>query len=153
MQRNRNKRQAAQEVVELTEAQFSQEMVVCPVLDCKTKLPIPNLVTSKEQTPCNDDIDPDPDPEEFNPCSILKCGTNAKCVLHPDNGAVQCVCLDGFEGVPYVECKAKAAVNDPCSPSPCGEAAVCSQIRTVAICNCPEGFTGNAFVQCQRPGN
>lgn len=95
--------------------------------------------------------------EPRDPCNPSPCGNNAIC-----SGDGQCTCLAEYQGDPYVSCRPecvlssecprnRACVNqkcvDPC-PGTCGASAICEVINHIAMCHCPEGMTGNAFIHC-----
>jgi hypothetical protein len=96
------------------------------------------------------------------PCNPSPCGTNADCLER--NNAAACRCIADYVGNPYIECKPECVVNaecprdkacvsqkcrDPC-PGVCGAYAYCTATNHNAICQCEPGYTGNAFVACQR---
>lgn len=95
--------------------------------------------------------------EPRDPCNPSPCGNNAMC-----SGDGQCTCLAEYQGDPYVSCRPecvlssecarnRACVNqkcvDPC-PGTCGASAICEVVNHIAMCHCPEGMTGNAFIHC-----
>lgn len=99
---------------------------------------------------------PSPTPSPVNVCSNIVCGNNAHC----SNGI--CGCVKDYVGNPQIGCRPECVLNsecarnkacirskcvDPC-PSSCGQLAICNVINHLPICNCPEGYTGNAFVAC-----
>lgn len=95
------------------------------------------------------------DPIENDPCS--SCGTNTLC----KNG--QCYCIENYSGDPYYSCQPECIINSDCSrnkackkhkcydpcPGSCGLNAMCQVINHLAICTCPQGMSGNAFVECK----
>lgn len=98
----------------------------------------------------------------IQPCNPSPCGINAECTER--NRAASCKCIRDYIGNPYVECKPecitnnecprdKACVNqhcvDPC-PGVCGAHATCQANNHRALCRCDPGYTGDAFVSCQR---
>ena len=98
----------------------------------------------------------------IQPCNPSPCGVNAQCTER--NRAASCKCIRDYIGNPYVECKPecvtnnecprdKACVNqhcvDPC-PGVCGAHATCRVTSHVPTCTCDPGYTGNAFISCQR---
>ncbi|KAG8232833.1 hypothetical protein J437_LFUL013159, partial [Ladona fulva] len=101
----------------------------------------------------------------INPCSEDTCGSNAHCV--PVNHGVDCQCLSGFSGNPYVGCSKvlgcrgdndcptnEACINGHCqNPCRCGPNAACDVVNHVATCKCPPGYTGNPILGCQVPTN
>ena len=101
-------------------------------------------------------------PEIIDPCNPTPCGTNAVC--NERNRAASCQCLPGLQGNPYVECKPECTINqecpshlacisqkckDPC-PGVCGVYASCYVTNHLPLCKCDPGYTGDAFVACQR---
>ena len=98
---------------------------------------------------------------QLNPCQPSPCGPNSQCRVI--NQQSVCSCLQGFIGSPPIcrpECTSnsecpptQACLNqkcrDPC-PGTCGIGAQCSVVNHSPFCTCPNGFTGNAFVRCQR---
>ena len=100
--------------------------------------------------------------EVIQPCNPSPCGINADC--QERNNAASCKCIADYIGNPYVECKPECVVNaecprdkacvnqkcrDPC-PGVCGAHAFCTASNHNAVCQCEPGYTGNAFVACQR---
>ena len=100
--------------------------------------------------------------EVIQPCNPSPCGINADC--QERNNAASCKCIADYIGNPYVECKPECVVNaecprdkacvnqkckDPC-PGVCGAYAYCTATNHNAVCQCEPGYTGNAFVACQR---
>lgn len=101
---------------------------------------------------------PDVKPADTDPCNPSPCGPNAAC----DNGI--CTCLPEYQGDPYQGCRPECVLNndcprdkaclrnkcqDPCQGT-CGQNAECNVINHIPMCSCIAGFTGNAFVICQR---
>ncbi|EAT34892.1 AAEL012905-PA [Aedes aegypti] len=103
---------------------------------------------------------PEPPPREpvrDDPCNPSPCGPNAQC----NNGI--CTCLPEYQGDPYQGCRPECVLNsdcprdracirskciDPC-PGTCGQDALCEVINHIPMCSCPNGMSGNAFVQCR----
>nr|CAD7425818.1 unnamed protein product [Timema monikensis] len=99
----------------------------------------------------------------INPCFEDSCGENAEC--RPVNHAVECLCLNGFTGNPYVECGrvtgcrsdnecslSEACINGKCeSPCHCGLNAICDVVNHQATCKCLQGYTGNPASGCVVP--
>lgn len=96
-------------------------------------------------------------PQIVDPCNPSPCGPNAKC----DNGI--CSCLNEYHGDPYSGCRPECILNtdcnknkacirnkcvDPCIGT-CGIQALCSVINHVPMCSCPQGTSGNAFIECK----
>lgn len=91
-----------------------------------------------------------------DPCNPSPCGSNAQCA----NGI--CTCLPEYQGDPYAGCRPECVINNDCSrdkacirnkcvdpcPGTCGQSAICDVINHVPMCSCPQGTTGNAFVNC-----
>lgn len=81
-----------------------------------------------------------------------RCGVNAECrvVSH----AVQCSCVVGYTGDPFVECNLPperdvVEVRTPCSPSPCGPNAVCRERNGAGSCTCLPEYFGNPYEGCR----
>lgn len=101
----------------------------------------------------------------INPCFEDSCGENAECL--PKDHGIDCQCLHGFQGNPYVECvsvqgcrsdeqcpQQEACINAQCiSPCKCGSNAICEVIYHKAQCKCPPGYQGNPLQGCQPPRN
>ena len=96
------------------------------------------------------------EPVQSDPCNPSPCGPNTRC----DNGI--CTCLPDYFGNAQVGCRPECVLNtdcnrdracvrnkctDPCSGT-CAINAICNVINHIPMCTCPEGFEGNAFVQC-----
>ncbi len=96
-----------------------------------------------------------------DPCNPSPCGVNELCKVNR-NKAV-CSCLPNYLGSPQSGCHAecvlnsdcpntKACVNqkciEPCSISTCGIDAECRVYEHTAVCQCPAGYTGDAFRRC-----
>lgn len=97
-----------------------------------------------------------PPPVADDPCVPSPCGFNALC----NNGV--CTCIAEYIGDPYSSCRPECVQNteclhnlacitykcqDPCIGT-CAGNAICEVYNHIAICHCPEGMQGNAFVQC-----
>lgn len=95
-------------------------------------------------------------PAPRDPCNPSPCGPNSQC----RNG--QCTCLPEYLGDPYFGCRPECVTNeecprnracvnqkclDPCSNA-CGISSLCSVINHLPMCSCPQGTSGNAFIQC-----
>lgn len=92
-----------------------------------------------------------------DPCNPSPCGANAIC----RDGS--CTCMQNYFGDPYSGCRpecvlnsdcdrTKACINqrciDPC-PGTCGQGARCDVINHIPSCSCPEGTSGDPFVNCR----
>ena len=101
-------------------------------------------------------------PEIIQPCNPSPCGINADCIAR--GNAASCKCINDYTGNPYIECKPECVVNgecprhlacvsqkckDPC-PGICGVNAKCYVTNHLPVCKCDPGYTGDAFVACQR---
>ena len=99
--------------------------------------------------------------EIIQPCNPSPCGINADCT--ESNGAASCRCRADYTGNPYIECKPECIVNAECPRhlacvnqkcrdplGVCGAQASCIVTSHVPLCQCDPGYTGNAFVACQR---
>lgn len=92
-----------------------------------------------------------------DPCYPSPCGSNALC-----NDGV-CTCLPEYQGDPYTGCRPECVINDECPrnkacinykckdpcPGTCGQNAICDVYNHIPMCRCPEGMSGNAFVECR----
>ncbi|VEN46221.1 unnamed protein product [Callosobruchus maculatus] len=106
-----------------------------------------------------------PQPErmpDHDPCLPSPCGENTVC--QSIGGRAVCSCLPDFNGDPQTGCRPectlntecplnKACVNrhcvDPCSlGNLCGLHATCQVRDHIATCLCPDGYMGDAFLQC-----
>lgn len=101
----------------------------------------------------------------INPCQEDSCGENAECFAV--NHGIECRCLSGYSGHPYVECRKElgcrsdsecnidaACINGKCqSPCKCGKYAICDVTNHVAICKCPPGYSGDPSIACNPPTN
>lgn len=97
--------------------------------------------------------------EYKNPCQPSPCGPNSQC--REINNQAICSCLPNYVGsspgcrpecVVSSECSYdRACINqkcvDPC-PGVCGTNAECRVLNHSPICNCLQGYTGNAFTRC-----
>lgn len=94
-----------------------------------------------------------------DPCVPSPCGPNAQC--QNIRGIPSCSCLPNYEGSPP-NCRSECTINedcasnlacinqkckDPCAGA-CGLNSQCQVVMHIAICSCIEGYTGNAFSQC-----
>lgn len=66
------------------------------------------------------------------------CGFNAEC--HVVSHTPVCVCLNGYEGDPFVQCHIKQTIIEheeynPCMPSPCGSNAICREQMEQVLVN------------------
>lgn len=95
--------------------------------------------------------------EESDPCNPSPCGDNAQC----NNGI--CTCILDYQGDPYSGCRPECIMSqdcardkaclrnkciDPC-PGTCGQRAICDVVNHIPMCSCPQGLTGNAFIECR----
>lgn len=101
----------------------------------------------------------------INPCSVDACGENAVC--NAVNHGIECSCLNGFVGNPYIECSkvqgcrrdsecasSEACINGQCdSPCRCGVSALCEVVNHRPICRCPNGYSGDPNIGCNPPTN
>ena len=81
-----------------------------------------------------------------------RCGLNAECrvVSH----SVQCVCLIGYSGDPFVQCNPPiendvVEVLTPCNPTPCGPNAECKERNGAGSCKCLPEYYGNPYEGCR----
>lgn len=92
-----------------------------------------------------------------DPCNPSPCGPNAQC----SNGI--CSCLADYIGDPMFGCHPQCILNtecprdkscirnkcqNPCAGDLCGRAAICDVFNHVAMCSCPYGMSGNAYIAC-----
>lgn len=95
--------------------------------------------------------------EASDPCNPSPCGPNAQC----RDGI--CTCLPEYSGDPYRGCRPECVMSsdcprdracvrnkciDPC-PGTCGQGARCDVVNHIPMCSCPEGFSGDPFVNCR----
>jgi len=97
---------------------------------------------------------------ERDPCQPSPCGANAQC--RQSQGQAICSCLPNYFGVPpncrpectqSSECLSSlACINqrcaDPC-PGSCAYNAICHVRNHVPSCQCPVGYVGDPFTNCQ----
>ena len=95
-----------------------------------------------------------------DPC--LRCGSNAQCQRKGNKGQAKCVCLPGYVGDPYEDCRPECVVNTDCSKTKacvfnkcsdpcigtCGINSLCEVVNHEAVCFCPPNHTGSPFVSC-----
>ncbi|KAF0298053.1 Neurogenic locus notch 1 [Amphibalanus amphitrite] len=92
-----------------------------------------------------------------DPCPGV-CGFRAECRV-VDHVAM-CYCPAYLTGDPFVACNepprtpaparpTQPVVVQPCSPSPCGINAQCTERGTVAVCSCLEPYGGDPYVECK----
>lgn len=74
-----------------------------------------------------------------------------------------CTCLPEYQGDPYISCRPECIINDECPrnkacinykckdpcPGTCGQTAICEVYNHIPMCRCPEGMSGNAFIECR----
>lgn len=97
-----------------------------------------------------------------NPCVPNPCGPNSQC--REINSQPACSCLLNFVGRPpncrpectqHSECSSTTAcINQKCKNpclGACGEFARCSVYNHNPLCSCPEGYVGDATIQCTLP--
>lgn len=96
----------------------------------------------------------------INPCQPSPCGPNSIC-QETGNEIPSCQCMPGFIGSPPL-CRPECLTNSECAPQmacinqkcanpciqACGVNAECRVVSHTAICICPDGYTGDASVQC-----
>lgn len=85
------------------------------------------------------------------------CGPNTDC----RNGI--CHCKPEYFGDPNIGCRPECVLNTDCSsnracirnkctdpcPNTCGQGAECYVAQHTAMCTCPTGTDGNAFISCK----
>ena len=96
------------------------------------------------------------------------CATSAECRI--SNHRAVCICPQGLQGNPAIECKRVECTQDgdcesnkqckegscinPCAlPNACGINAQCKTLRHVKDCSCPNGFIGNPNIECSKDKN
>jgi hypothetical protein len=99
--------------------------------------------------------------EPKNPCNPSPCKANTNCQVVKNRPV--CSCIQNYLGDPATGCRPECTINsdcpaikscynrqcvDPCAGKVCGINAECRIYDHTAICECPEGFVGNAFYQC-----
>lgn len=106
-----------------------------------------------------------PNEPETSPCQPSPCGINAEC--RERNGAGACYCLPDFDlGNPYDKdrgCHRECEVHEDCDGrlacvrhkcvdpciGICGTYALCHVTNHIPTCTCPDGLTGDPFLQCR----
>lgn len=100
-------------------------------------------------------------PESIDPCHPSPCGPNSECINR--NGVAACTCSTGFFGDPYTGCRRECENNDDCNlslacigykcidpcPGTCGSEAICTVVKHIPICSCPQSYTGDPFYSCR----
>lgn len=96
-----------------------------------------------------------------NPCFPNPCGINSQCSLVKNKPV--CACLQGYLGDPKTGCQPECVINSDCNPSQscinhqcinpcagtvCGINALCTVQQHTPLCQCLDGFYGDAFRQC-----
>lgn len=93
-----------------------------------------------------------------DPCNPSPCGFNTEC----RNGI--CTCIIEYLGDPYIGCNPECVTNTDCpmdkacirnkctNPCPgiCAINAICNVYNHIPMCSCPDGMSGNAFVECHQ---
>ncbi|KAI4480699.1 hypothetical protein M0802_014155, partial [Mischocyttarus mexicanus] len=102
-----------------------------------------------------------PRPEPINPCIPSPCGPFSVCQDNKNSGIPSCTCMENYIGSPP-NCRPECTIDsecissraclrqkctDPC-PGSCGIGANCYVINHMAMCVCPNGYTGDPFVNC-----
>lgn len=97
------------------------------------------------------------EPVKTDPCNPSPCGSNTLC----RDGI--CTCLSEYQGDPYTGCRPECVLSTDCTrdkaclsnkcvnpcPGTCGQNAECSVINHIPMCNCPSGYSGDAFISCR----
>jgi len=105
-----------------------------------------------------------------NPCDVIaagiQCGNNSEC--HVNDHRAVCMCPDGFQGEPNIECVRYTCNKDddcetnkkcgsdkvcrnPClEQGACGSNAQCRVTNRMAYCTCPLGYYGNPQLECKQ---
>lgn len=98
--------------------------------------------------------------EAVNPCQPSPCGPNSICQPSASE-TPSCQCMPDFIGSPP-NCRPECVSNNECSQQlacinkkcqnpciqACGSNAECRVVSHTAACVCPEGYTGDAAIQC-----
>jgi hypothetical protein len=101
-------------------------------------------------------------------CATGGCASSAEC--RAANHRPVCLCPQGLQGNPKVECKrvecaadtdcesnkkceSGACINPCARQNACGTNAQCKTLRHVKTCSCPTGFIGNPNVECTKDIN
>ena len=96
-----------------------------------------------------------------NPCMPNNCGPYSICRVVKDRAV--CSCAPDYEGTPP-SCRPQCLVSSECLPheacieqkctdpcqNVCGLNAHCLVSNHNPICSCPQGFTGDPFIQCNK---
>ena len=81
------------------------------------------------------------------------CASTARCQVISHRPT--CTCPPGTRGDPYVSGCSQIPPNiniDPCTPSPCGDNALCKRHQSsnrAATCECIQGYFGDPFLSCR----
>lgn len=103
---------------------------------------------------------PPPPQDPIDVCNPSPCGENSMCTS--SNGNPSCLCLSEYIGSPP-NCRPECTTNSDCSSqtacinrhcqnpciNACGTSAECSVFLHTPNCLCPNGLTGNPFVECR----
>ncbi|XP_033611631.1 stabilin-1 [Cryptotermes secundus] len=129
----------------------------CSVINHTPVCTCPEGYTGDPFTNCFPKPPPPAEPVQSDPCNPSPCGPNAQC----QDGT--CTCLLEYQGDPYSGCRPECVLStdcprnracirnkcaDPC-PGTCGQGATCDVVNHIPICSCPQGTSGNPFVQCR----
>ena len=105
-------------------------------------------------------IAPPVEPVDTDPCDPDPCGPYSQ--KYEQDGHCVCSCLPGYRGI-APNCKPECIVSsecslttacfdykcvDPCAGNICGINARCQVVSHNAICQCPQGYTGDPFTRC-----
>ncbi|PSN29200.1 hypothetical protein C0J52_26427, partial [Blattella germanica] len=129
----------------------------CSVINHTPVCTCPEGFTGDPFSNCVPRPPPPQPPPPSDPCNPSPCGSNAQC----NNGI--CTCLPEYQGDPYAGCRPECVLStdcprnracirnkctDPC-PGTCGQGAICDVVNHIPICSCPQGMSGNPFVECR----
>lgn len=96
-----------------------------------------------------------------DPCTPSPCGPFTTCVVSVNRPV--CACMSGYLGSPEAGCEpgcttnsdcplSEACINrlcvEPCAGT-CAPTAECKVVRHHPLCSCPDGYTGDPFINCR----
>ncbi|XP_047739044.1 uncharacterized protein LOC108675679 isoform X2 [Hyalella azteca] len=95
-----------------------------------------------------------------SPCASSPCAFNAQCSV--EYNVAKCTCPQGYLGDPYSQCRPECLVNNECDADEacsnqrcikpctglCGVNAECEVKNHIAVCYCPDNYSGNPMTRC-----